>query len=158
MKILITGAKTATALKLIKAFGQYEVLLGDYGDLPNITTNTYSFVELGDWKADVLAHNLLTKCLDYQVDVLLPIYASEVVALVKSIVLFEEFGIKVLLPDELELKPIDAKDWAVFDQGQLIFSTLEVAPDRDKQTQLNGAYQMSFDGKLYATIAIDDPS
>ena len=91
MKILITGGKTVLALKLIKAFDGEEILLGDYGEMPSIATNSYSFVELGQWNADILAHNLLTKCLDKGVDILLPLYEAEIIALSKSLVLFFRF-------------------------------------------------------------------
>jgi len=158
LKILITGAKTATALKITKAFNQFEILLGDYGDLPRITTNTYTFAELGVWNKDVLAHNLLTKCLDYGVDMLLPLYEAEVVAVAKSLVLFEEFNIDVLLTDGFEIEHVSAKNWAIFHKGDLVFSTTEVLLDPNLQSALNGAYYVNSDGLPHATITIADPS
>ncbi|MNK55032.1 carbamoyl phosphate synthase-like protein [compost metagenome] len=152
MKILITGGKTATALKLIKAFNNAEIILGDYGDMPNISTSSYSFAELGKWNADILAHNLLTKCLDNGVDLLLPLYEAEITALSKSLVLFDEFGIKVLVPKNPQLNPQKFKDWCVFENGELIYSSVDI--EIDEKISLNGAYTVEAETKELALISI----
>ena len=153
MKILITGGKTATALKLIKAFNDAEILLGDYGDMPKINTHNYSFAELGNWNADVLAHNLLTKCLDNGVGVLLPLYEAEIIALSKSMVLFEEFGLKVLLPENPQLIQTKFQDWCIFDQGKLLYSSVDLQVS--SSDSLNGAY--SFFKENLTLISIPNP-
>ncbi|MFN0256573.1 ATP-grasp domain-containing protein [Pedobacter ureilyticus] len=153
MKILITGGKTATALKLIKAFNDAEILLGDYGDMPKINTHNYSFAELGNWNEDILAHNLLTKCLDNGVDVLLPLYEAEIMALSKSMVLFDEFGLKVLLPGNPQLVQTKFKDWCIFDHGKLVYSSIDLQVD--SSDGLNGAY--SFFNENLALISISNP-
>lgn len=155
MKILITGGKTATALKLIRAFSNAEILLGDYGDMPNINTETYSFAELGDWNAEVLAHNLLTKCLDNGVDVLLPLYQAEIIALSKSMVLFEEFGLKVLLPENPTITQTRLKDWCVFDNGKLVHSSTEI--ELTNHTNLNGCYSFINETQDIELISIPNP-
>lgn len=156
MKILITGGKTATALKLIKAFSNAEILLGDYGDMPKISTSSYAFAALGQWNADVLAHNLLTKCLDNDVDMLLPLYEAEIMALSKSIVLFNEFGLKVLLPENPQINQEKWKDYCVFDHGKLIYSSIEM--QLNSLTNLNGFYSLVNDNKKLALISISNPS
>jgi len=156
LKILITGGKTATALKLIKAFDNAEIILGDYGDMPNINTNIYSFAELGNWNAEVLAHNLLTKCLDNGVDVLLPLYEAEIIALSKSMVLFDEFGLKVLLPERPQLIQGKFKDWCIFDDGKLVYSSIEI--ELNKCTNLNGFYSFGNENKDFELISIPNPS
>ncbi len=156
MKILITGAKTATALKLSKAFNQFEILLGDYGDLPQITTNSYALVDLGTWNEEVLAHNLLTKCLDYGVDLLLPLYESEIAAVAKSLVLFDEFNVEVLLNEHHHLTQSSSKDWAIFRKGQLLFSSVSQL-NASQYPTLNGAYYLNEEKKETATIAIANP-
>lgn len=156
MKILITGGKTATALKLIKAFNHDEILLGDYGDMPKISTSSYAFAELGQWNADVLAHNLLTKCLDKGVDMLLPLYEAEIEALSKSLVLFEEFGLKVLLPKNPEIKQEKWKDCCVFDEGRLVYSSTDIVLSGNEN--LNGAYSFYNENKDIVLISIPNPS
>lgn len=157
MKILITGGKTATALKLVKAFEGSEVVLGDYGEMPSIATGAYSFVELGPWNADVLAHNLLTKCLDYGVDVLVPLYEAEIAALAKSLVLFEEFGLSVLLPTNPQCKSSKFKDWLVFENGKLLYSTAENNLDLAQQSTLNGVYALDAETTELSLVSITNP-
>lgn len=164
MKILITGGKTATALKLIKAFDQASIILGDYGDAPSIKVNTYEFASLGPWNAEVLAHNLLTKCLDYGVEVLLPLYEAEIKAVSKSLLLFEEFGLKVLLPepDQLDtfLHGTATKQWAVFDQGVVVNAQLldEEAISKALSVHLNGAYYFNDETGAFTLMTIQSPS
>lgn len=156
MKILITGGKTVLALKLIKAFDGEEILLGDYGEMPSIATNSYSFVELGQWNADILAHNLLTKCLDKGVDILLPLYEAEIIALTKSLVLFEEFGLKVLLPENPQLNSSKFKDWGVFMGGKQIYASaadIQV----ENSNSLNGVYALDVETGQLALASIVDP-
>lgn len=163
MKILITGGKTATALKLIKAFDQASTILGDYGDAPSIKVNTYEFASLGPWNAEVLAHNLLTKCLDYGVEVLLPLYEAEIRAVSKSLLLFEEFGLKVLLPepDQLDifLNGTTTKQWAIFDQGTAVNTQLldEAAISKALSAHLNGAYYFNVETGDFVLVSIADP-
>ncbi|MDQ8005747.1 MAG: hypothetical protein REI64_13160 [Pedobacter sp.] len=157
MKILITGGKTATALKLVKAFEGSEVVLGDYGAMPSITTSAYSFVELGDWNADVLAHNLLTKCLDYGIDMLVSLYEAEINAMAKSLVLFEEFGLNVLLPANPQYKSIKVTDWLVFDNGKLLYSSRENNLNLTEQATLNGVYNIDAETKELNLVSIPNP-
>jgi len=155
LKILITGGKTATSLKLIKAFGQASIILGDYGDAPSIKVNTYEFASLGPWNAEVLAHNLLTKCLDYGIDVLLPLYEAEIKAVSKSLVLFEEFGLKVLVPENPQLSSTKFKDWCVFAEGKETYAS--AAMQVENSNGLNGAYSFDVETGDFALISIADP-
>lgn len=157
MKILITGGKTATALKLARAFGGEEILLGDYGDMPNMNINACSFVELGAWNAEVLAHNLLTKCLDYGIDILLPLYDAEIIALSKSLVLFKEFNIKILLPENPQLNKKRYNHWAVFDNGNLLYTSVENIIENNDNLKLNGAYYIDDETRIFNLISISNP-
>ncbi|RWU03909.1 ATP-grasp domain-containing protein [Pedobacter chitinilyticus] len=155
MKILITGGKTATALKLIKAFDQASIILGDYGDAPSIKVNTYEFASLGPWNAEVLAHNLLTKCLDYGVEVLLPLYEAEIKAVSKSLLLFEEFGLKVLVPENPLLSSTKFTNWCVFDLGEMIYTSAAIPVENS--SDLNGVYSFDVETGSFALISIADP-
>ena len=155
MKILITGGKTATALKLIEAFDQASIILGDYGDAPSIKVNTYEFAGLGPWNAEVLAHNLLTKCLDYGVDMLLPLYEAEIKAVSKSLLLFEEFGLKVLLPENPQLSSSKFKDWSIFAEGKVLYTSVDI--QIENSDGLNGAYSFDVETASFVLISITDP-
>lgn len=96
MKILITAGNNAKTLKLLKEFKSDYVILADYGDVPQMKTDAYTFITLGEINKESTAHILLNHCLNFDVEAIMPINDFEVEALQKSKVLFEEFGIKVL--------------------------------------------------------------
>jgi hypothetical protein len=99
MKILITGGKSVQALKLVTARAGDEVILADYGEALLFPSDRYQFISLGDRNDEVIAHNLLSHCLDHEVAAVLPLYDFEMVELAKASVLFEEFNIQVLMPE-----------------------------------------------------------
>lgn len=151
MKTLITGGKSALALKLLKAFTGDQVILADYGDMPAFVSPQYQMIDLGVRNDDTIAHNLLNACLDQEADRLLPLFSFELEAVVKSAVLFEEFNIHILLPDTANFQqyfdsiPADKKNWAVFDQGQLVYSTLldTALLETGNADGLNGAFYVT---------------
>lgn len=149
MKILLTGGKSAVALKLLKAFTNYKVVLADYGDVPLFATKDYELISLGIKNETVLAHTLLNNCLNEGVDAILPIHSFEIETLAKAEVLFNEFNIEVLLPSTFELshyfkseQGTKSENWAVFNKGNLIFSTQddEKVLQLGKDKNLNGAF------------------
>jgi hypothetical protein len=128
LKILITGGKSATALKLIKAFDQHEVMFADYGEIPAFLPKDYQLKSLGKKNEDTLAHVLLSFCLDYGIEAILPLYEQEIIAVSKANTLFNEFGIEILLPEAERISDyfgmdFQYKDWLFFYKGALIFST-----------------------------------
>ena len=131
MKILITGGKSALALKLLKGFSQQQVVLADYGEMPNFSSATYSFLSLGEKNEDAIAHNLLNYCLNESIDVVLPLHAFEILPVAKAKVLFNEFNIDLLLPDAeglnayLQQQPeFRGAEWVVFRTGKVLFSSI----------------------------------
>jgi hypothetical protein len=98
LKILITGGKSIQALKLVKAYPEDQVILADYGEMPSFPSATYQFISLGAQNNEVIAHNLLTICLDEAVDAIIPLHQFETEEVLKSAVLFEEFNIRVISP------------------------------------------------------------
>lgn len=99
MKILITGGRSLQALKLKNAYLQDQVVFADYGDAPQFPSEHYKFISLGERNDDIIAHNLLTACLDEGVDRLLPLYEFEIEQVMKSNVLFAEFNIEIVVPE-----------------------------------------------------------
>ena len=132
MKILITGGKSAVALKLLKAFENEEVILADYGEVPSFPSSSYKFISLSEKNEDITAHVLLNHCLDYGVDYLLPLYEFEIEPVDKAKILFQEFNVNLLLPGVEDLKtysslPITKTAWAILINGAVVYSTLETA-------------------------------
>lgn len=129
MKTLITGGKSAQALKLLKAFTGDQVILADYGEAPSFSSAQYQFISLGEKNEETIAHNLLTACLDQGTDRLIPLHIFELEAVVRSLILFEEFNIHVLLPDINSFPlyklsgAVNTQNWAVFDKGELLYAS-----------------------------------
>ncbi|MBY0543674.1 MAG: hypothetical protein K2P75_09735 [Sphingobacteriaceae bacterium] len=152
MKILLTGGKSAVALKLLKAFTKYKVVLADYGDVPLFVSKDYQLISLGSKNEDVLAHTLLNNCLNEGVDAILPIYTFEIEALVKAKILFSEFNIEVLLPEDTATYSNGSKtnNWVVFKSGELVYTTTldeEINALATKE-KLSGAFYINTDKKL----------
>lgn len=99
MKILITGGRSAQALKMLAKFADDQIVFADYGDVPVFPSEKYRFLTLGERNDDIIAHNLLSHCLNEAVDAILPLHAFEIAEVAKSILLFEEFNIQVLIPE-----------------------------------------------------------
>lgn len=96
MKILITGGKSVQALKLVDKFVNDTVVLADYDEVPSFPSTKYIFISLGERNDDVIAHNLLSHCLNQAVDAILPLNAFEKEEVLRSGILFKEFNIDVL--------------------------------------------------------------
>ncbi|WP_443939604.1 hypothetical protein [Pedobacter sp. MW01-1-1] len=155
MKILITGANSAKAMKLLKAFPHHFVLLADYGDVPEILTENYAFKSLGALNKESIAHILLNFCLTESIDSIIPLHPYELEPLAKSAVLFQEYGIDVLLPsaDEIE-QYIDTEkttfpDFAIFVKGESVFSS---NGNKEHKTNLNGVF--ATDGQTFKLFTV----
>ncbi len=149
MKVLITGGKSALALKMVKAFVSYQIVIADYGEMPNFSSQAYTFISLGEKNDDTIAHTLLNYCLSEEVDLILPLHAFEVMAMAKTKVLFNEFNIDVIVPEDQNLSAYvnfnsisRADNWAVFRDGNTLFMSLpnEQRIAFAKTSKLNGAF------------------
>ncbi len=101
MKILITAGKSAKALKLIKLFPEDSIVLADYGEMPSFPSKAYRFISLGIQNDEIIAHNLLSCCLDESADAILPLNEIELKEVQKSKILFEEFNISIITTPDL---------------------------------------------------------
>lgn len=140
----------------MKAFPSHFVLLADYGDVPAIVTENYAFTTLGLLNKDSIAHILLNFCITESIDCIIPLYHYEVEPLAKSAVLFNEYGIQVLLPDADILdnyitEKSNYANFAVIINGVCIYSSADINP-QNNLTQLNGVYgfdEINDDLKLF---------
>lgn len=154
MKILITGGKSARTLKLLKAFADHEIVLADYGDIPAFASANYKFITLGEVN-DAIAHNILNICLDYSIDMVLPVHEFEINPIAKSAVLFQEFNISVLLPEvtdvlkyfypQQDIQP--GLSWYYFLEGELQFPATASAHviELGREKALHGVYYIPGD-------------
>lgn len=150
MKILITGGNFATALKLTKAFTNHSILLADYGVVPDFGYGNIQLKTMGVLQNDSLVHHLLSFCLDHEIDLLLPLYPNEIEELHKSINLFNEFNIQLLIPnDQLStyistVKMPNQTDWFVHLNGKIVFASnkLLIANQVSQDIGVNGVFYL----------------
>ncbi|MCJ0743576.1 hypothetical protein [Pedobacter montanisoli] len=159
-KILITAATTATAIKIKKAFAGFELILADYGEVPQLQTENYSFLSLGNQNKESAAHILLTSCLDHNVDMILPLYRFEIEAVSKAVTLFTEYGIKVLLP-RTDLLPqydvqTDLKNWIILENGNILYQSFpeHIRNEEAANLKLNGAFYIEPQTEKLGLISI----
>lgn len=100
MNILITAASTAQAHKLSRFLNtEKNIFLGDSVDLPVIGFEGITFVKIPPATSASFSHLLLAKCLDLKIEAIYPLKKAEVLALAEARLLFDEYGIKVMVPD-----------------------------------------------------------
>ena len=150
MKVLVTGGRSALALKMLKAFTQHQVVLADYGEMPNSSR----FITLGEKNEDTIAHTLLSNCLDQGIDMILPLHNFEISPLAKAKVLFDEFNVEILLPNDGDLNAyfhsliaLNYEHWVVFRKGEVLFASMadEQVAASGKTISLNGAFYINYD-------------
>ena len=152
MKILITGGKSAVALKLLKAFEGHSVVLADYGEVPSFPSTAFQFISLGEKNEDTLAHTLLNNCLDQNIDVILPLHHFEILAMAKANILFNEFNVSILLPAVTAIEKYTAtvdnkKNWVVYNNGVVVYDTMqsELLRTYGREHDLSGAFYTKID-------------
>lgn len=85
MRVLITTAKHRASFQLASLLTDDEILFGNHFlDFPIADSNS-------------TAHQILTFCLDHDIKKVFPLSFLEIADLRKSLVLFDEFGIEVML-------------------------------------------------------------
>ena len=96
---LITAASAATAYKLEKELaGSHSVILADSVELPSVLLKDKKFIKIPEASSFSFSHQLLGICLDLGVDRVFPLRKAEITALAESRQLFDEYGIKVMVP------------------------------------------------------------
>lgn len=91
MNILITAATSAEAQKLKNKLAPAQVILGDYHELPEFM----KMVRLPNPTSASYVHEMLTLCLDKQIDTVYALRNEEKAVLREAEQLFNEYGIVV---------------------------------------------------------------
>ena len=92
MKILITSATSAQAHKLKNSLKNDEVIMGDYNELPAFM----GMLKLPNPASDTYAHEMLTFCLDNNIDTAYLLNKQEADVLLLSGQLFKEYNINII--------------------------------------------------------------
>lgn len=98
MKILITAGTTGFAHKLKRLLDKGNVFIfADQEEMPAFVSN-YSFIRIPAGGSFSFTHELLKCCLDEEIDYVFPLRKAEIKSLAEAAQLFEEYGIKVVIP------------------------------------------------------------
>lgn len=138
--ILITYGTRPLAQRAGKIAQQlHHTLFATCEEIPSIFASTYHKIPHG--ANPVFAHELLKLCLDQGVDYILPMEPSECTTLADTRVLFEEYGISVLLPTDFNniatvQNPPSNYPMELFHNGKSLWSAT------DKQANKSGLYTL----------------
>jgi hypothetical protein len=92
---LITAANSAEAYRLKSVLGAENIILGDYLELPAFMVSSGDMIRLPNPKSIAYASEMLTLCLDKEIDTVYALRDEEKKLLAEAKQLFNEYGIEV---------------------------------------------------------------
>jgi hypothetical protein len=95
MYTLITAATSAKAYKLKNMLNSGDVILGDHRELPNIMLEKSNMIKLPNPASASYTHEMLTLCLDKQIDKVYALGEEEFTQLNTAKQLFGEYGVSI---------------------------------------------------------------
>ena len=93
MNILITAANSAEAHRLKNQLNTENIILGDYLELPAFMLKSANMIRLANPASLSYAHEMLTLCLDKEINRVYALRDEELSNLLKAEQLFNEYGI-----------------------------------------------------------------
>jgi len=93
---LITAANSAEAYKLKNKLNLKDVILGDYLELPAFMLASGNIIKLPNPESIAYAHEMLTLCLDKNINAIYPLRENEKVLLKGLEQLLKEYGIEIV--------------------------------------------------------------
>lgn len=122
---MITGAASAAAFRINRILGFDEVIFADHLDLPLSVFKETRFLKISEGNSSAFAHQLLKICLDNHIEMVFPLRRAELKALAEARILFEEYGIKLIVPDSTGLDQIPIsnsaeKDFMILSEGMIL--------------------------------------
>jgi hypothetical protein len=94
---LITAANSGEAYRLKNTLNSTNIILGDYMDLPEFMMTSATMIRLPNPNSVAYAHEMLTLCLDKDIDTIYPLRDNESTLLNGAVQLFNEYGIKIVV-------------------------------------------------------------
>lgn len=138
-KILITAANSPKAYQLAHILPKEDIIFAD--------SAFQSFI-IPDENRSSYAHELLSLCLDHQIEGVFPLKSKEVKSLAEAKVLFKEYGIEIFIPDLLTAHKLNhlqdinfasAANYTIVSSYQELSSTLLSLGYPDKKFVLSRA-------------------
>ena len=102
MYTLITCANSAQAYTLKNKLPGELVIMGDFEALPEFLVNSGKMIRLPNPVETSYIHQFLALCLDRNINKICPLRAQEQVLLLNSAQLFAEYGISILVDDQIQ--------------------------------------------------------
>lgn len=96
MNTLITSANSAEAHRLKNKLSSVDIILGDYLDLPAFMLSSANMIRLPNPASIAYAHEMLTLCLDKNIDTVYALRKEEQELLKESEQLFNEYNIRIV--------------------------------------------------------------
>lgn len=96
MAILITSAAESAAFRLERILCKSDVIFADQQPLPLLSGRL--FLQIPSPDSGTFTHEILKICMDYGVNEIYPLKDGEIRELSNARQLFEEYGIKLMIP------------------------------------------------------------
>lgn len=106
MNILITSGISAFAQRAAELFPESNIFFADSNPIPSVFLGARKFFAIPSSEKTSFIHELLKLCLDLSIAKLLPLDYEELKPLAENRLLFEEYGISILVPDPENLNTI----------------------------------------------------
>lgn len=104
-KILITAGTSALAFRLKNNLSnQFTFVLGESDEIPSVLKNQY--IQTPKDSSPSFVHEILKIALDNNINKVIPLRDTEIIKLSKSLTIFEEYGISILIPESATLSDI----------------------------------------------------
>lgn len=152
--LLITYATRPFAMRVVKSLAaKFTILAATSDEIPSFMTEQYIKIPRG--VNPTYAHELLKIALDKGCTYILPLGLDEVQSLAESIVLFEEYGIRVLCPDHLALGELNVLENPNKDLPlSLIIDQYDVLGDEKRPFAYNGLGIVSDSGEEFILAVV----
>ena len=152
--LIITYATRPFAIRVAKSLQQkFSLLAATSDEIPAPMADQYIKIPRG--VNPTFAHELLKIALDKGCKYILPMGLDEIQSLSESIILFEEYGIKVLCPNHIDLATLEClanphKDLAL----SLLIDQYDVLQDEQRPFGFNGLGIVSDSGEEFIVAIV----
>ncbi|MBL1411336.1 hypothetical protein [Sphingobacterium faecale] len=148
-KLLLTCATRSFSMRVAQQLsGKFELVLATSDEVPALFGNRYHKIPEG--VSPTYAHEVLKTALDFGCDYVLPLDIDEIATLSSSLILFEEYGIRVLCPGIKNLKSLSVLDNPAKELKLSLFvGGYDVLSGRSESVDFNGLGMLSDSGDSF---------
>jgi len=157
--ILITHGIRPFAQRVARQLsGERRVVFGTADELPDVLLNSGKYISLPNASSSAFVHEMLKVCLDHPIATVIPLGKLELARLLEAKILFDEYGIQLLLPqrqvmDKLMIieNPPTQLPLIILEKGSVI-----TGDSRQWDAALSGVFTPSDSGDEMALCCIAD--